>query len=173
MPNPERNTAQNAPDDMSTTPDHWFAVGRHLVEEERFAEALPAFEKALGAVADEPRYLSFYGLCLTKTRRDPVKGKTLCEAAVRKEFYRTELLANLATVLLAQGNRKRAVGILHRGLRLDRENRQLNQLLQQVGLRKTPILPFFERNHLLNRLAGKLRHSLFGPRDAVPAGRAA
>jgi Flp pilus assembly protein TadD len=161
--------AANLPDAIPPSPESLFAVGRHLVEKEQFAEALPAFEKALDAVPGEPHYLSFYGLCLVKTRRDPSKGRTLCEAAVRKAFYRTDLLANLATVFLATGDRKRAVDVLRRGLRLDRKDRRLNQLLRQMGFRQSPVVPFLKRSHPLNRLAGRLRHTLFGSRETEAA----
>jgi len=146
--------------DKTQDPEQLFAAGRYLLELKRNSEALTAFRSALEQRPGDPLYSSFYGLCLVKTGRDPAEGRRLCERAVQEAFYRPELFANLGAVFLAQGDRRRAERALRKGLALDRDNRALISLLEEIGIRKRPLFPFLKRRNLLNRLTGKVRHAL-------------
>ena len=37
-------------------------------------------------------------------------------------------------------------------------------MMEELGLRRVPVLPMLDRNHLANILLGKVRHRLLGPK---------
>jgi hypothetical protein len=43
---------------------------------------------------------------------------------------------------------------------MDRGHKGLRALLQHMGARRKPVIPFLSRNHLVNRFLGRIRHDL-------------
>lgn len=99
-----------------------------------------------------------YGIALRQKRIR--EGIRLCRHAVKSEFYQPENYLNLARTYLLAGQRKRAYEAVARGLQMDKGHRGLRRLLQQMGARKRPVIPFLSRNNLLNRILGKIRHDM-------------
>jgi len=143
-------------------PEQLFAAGQYLLQRDRTSDALAAFKAALEQRPGDPLYASYYGLCLVKTGRAPEEGRRLCERAAEQAFYRPELFANLGAALVALGDRRRAERALRKGLALDRENRALRALLDEIGVRRRPLFPFLGRRNPLNRITGRVRHALRG-----------
>jgi tetratricopeptide (TPR) repeat protein len=141
-------------------PEEFFRAGVFLLKRDKAREALIAFKHALQMKGAEPRYKSYFGVSLALSEGKVKEALLFCESAVEKEFYRAELFLNLARVYLMAGNRRKAHAVLRKGLAIDRDSRDIRQELDKMGIRKPPVLPFLDRRHPLNKLAGKVLHRL-------------
>ncbi len=97
-----------------------------------------------------------YGIAKFKNRRR--EGLALCEHAVKMEFFQPDNQLNLARTLLLNGDRKRAMQAVERGLKIDSDHRALLELKQEMGSRRPPVFGFLGRDNFLNVLVGRLRH---------------
>lgn len=107
-------------------------------------------------------FYSYLGYGVARFDRRYREGLRLCRHAVKKEFYHPENYLNLARTHLLTGDRRRAMRAIADGLRIDPENRDLREYEGELGVRRQPVFPFLGRDNVLNRLLGKLRHSLSG-----------
>jgi len=137
-----------------------FKAGLFLLKRDKVKEALSAFRRALNIKNKEPKYMSYTGLCLALAEGKMRDAVTLCEKAVSMEFYRSELFLNLGRVYIAMGNRKKAHLAFRKGMALDRDNRSLRVELEKMGFRKPPVFPFLDRQHPINKVAGKVLYRL-------------
>lgn len=103
-------------------------------------------------------FYSYLGYGVARYDRQVREGLTLCEHAVKREFYQPENYLNLARTYLLAGNRRKAIDAVLAGRRIDRAHRGLAQLHRELGLRRRPVLSFLSRTHPLNRLLGRMRH---------------
>jgi len=87
-------------------------------------------------------------------------GIQSCLGAVKQAFYVAELYFVLSVALLRAGHRAKAYTVVKRGLRIDPDNKPLKQLLNEMGQRKRPMLPFLARSHPANRFLGLMRSKL-------------
>ena len=99
-----------------------------------------------------------YGLARTQGRID--EGLRLCHHAVKAEFYQPENYLNLARTHLLAKNRRAAVRALADGLKIDPNSTGLLTLKRELGVRRSPVLPFLSRTNPLNVFLGSLRHKL-------------
>ncbi len=137
------------------------------VRTDNYGDALGVLERHLPALSagnqDEKVFaasaLSYYGLCLAKVRRRYSEGAKYCRLSLRVHPREAEHYANLARVYLEANNRREAVDALERGLRYDRENRELNQILDGIGRRQPPVIRFLPRNNFLNVWLGRKRRA--------------
>lgn len=106
------------------------------------------------------RYYSYLGVCLAGFEGKYNEGLKLCQKAIDVEFFQAENYANLAETYLMLGSRKPALRAIRDGLRVDRRHPKLLELRQEFGVRKRPILPFLSRDHGVNQMLGRMRHSL-------------
>jgi Flp pilus assembly protein TadD len=137
-----------------------YKAGLFLLKREKVREALVAFKRALSIKDTEARYMSYTGYCLAVSEGKTKEAVMLCEKAAEKEFYRPELLLNLGRVYLLAGNRRKAHMAFRKGMTLDRENNELKSDLELMGVRKSPVIPFLDRKHPINKLAGKVLYRL-------------
>ena len=121
------------------------ALLAHVAESEQAPELPPAFYSWLG-----------YGIARYRGRYR--EGLSLCEYAVKVGVCEAEGYLNLARTLLLVRKRRQALGVLNRGIALAPEDTGLLRLRVDMGVRRAPVLPFFSRTNLLNRLLGRLRH---------------
>ena len=103
---------------------------------------------------------SWYGLALGLSRNRYHEAHDLCQSAVRQEFFNPELYLNVARLNLAFGFRAESLRYLRRARMIDPGNQSIQLLLEQLGPRSAPVLPFLPRRHLLNRWLGTARHAL-------------
>jgi tetratricopeptide (TPR) repeat protein len=155
-----------------------FRRGLEAIHRKAFLEALAYFESAVRLARRQSgesvpmRYLSYYGLCLAVCSDRFEEARALCETAVRGEFYNPDLYWNLGRVCLRSGNRHQAFDSFVRGLRLNPRHAGLIGEIRRLGLRRKPIVRFFPRSHLLNRILGRLRGRLApaaAPRSRPPS----
>jgi tetratricopeptide (TPR) repeat protein len=143
--------------DSSFTADEHFRRGIEALSNDDHAVALEHFRAAQKVDPSSARYRSYFGLCLGIAERRFDQALELCRAAAKEEFFNPDLYRNLASVHLAFGFKAEAIRYLRRGLMIDPANQEIGQDLQRLGVRRSPVLTFLPRRHLLNRWIGVLR----------------
>jgi predicted Zn-dependent protease len=146
--------------------EHSFNQGMEALARGEAVKALAMFEAAIRldrkfrgtAARPQPRYLSFYGLCLGLESHRWKEAVDLCKEAVQAESYNPDLHLNLGRVLVAAGRRKEGWEALQRGVEVDEAHQGLRRALAAMGTRRRPAVPFLARGHAINRVLGKMAH---------------
>jgi Tfp pilus assembly protein PilF len=109
---------------------------------------------------DDPRVEAFLGAsrALASGRLRP--GMEACVRALKRAFYIPDIYCALGLLLIRGGNRAKAHAVYQRGLRIDPNHPVLNARVQEMGVRRRPLLRFLSRSHPANRLVGMLRTRL-------------
>jgi len=110
--------------------------------------------------------LSYYGLCLALHRGRIKEAAEFCWLGVEKDHYNPDVYHNMARVWMAGRSRRKAVEALEKGLALDPKHPGLKRLRQEMGSRKSPVLPFLHRDNPLNISLGRMRSKM---REKPPA----
>ncbi len=139
---------------MTQEPEKDFRKGKLYLGRSDMDKATRSFEKAYKSDRESPKYMSYYGMCAALRWGQVGLGLELCTRAVKKEFYKTDYYVNLARVYMAADNKKGSISVIKKGLRQDPENDTLHELLVELGVRKRPVIPFFKRSNILNRILG-------------------
>jgi Flp pilus assembly protein TadD len=135
-----------------------FKQGIKLLRNGHSADALECLRHAAELEQQNPYYLSFLGVAVARAQRKWAAAVEFCEAALSSKRSEAQLYLNLAEVYLAAGRRDDAVAVLDKGLIYLRADGRIRGARAKLGRRCSPILPFLEREHFLNRSLGKLRH---------------
>jgi hypothetical protein len=106
------------------------------------------------------RLYSYLGYGIAREERRVQEGLRLCQHAIKIEFYQSENYLNLAKTLLLADRKGAAVRAVRDGLAIDQKNRELLTLRRDLGVRKSPVLPFLSRSNPFNVLLGRLRFNL-------------
>lgn len=109
------------------------------------------------------RFYSYLGYGIARYERRVREGLALCEHAVKREFYQPDNYLNLARTYLLANQRRKAIDAVIAGRQVDRRHRGLARLHRELGIRRPAVLPFLDREHLINRLLGRLRHDWNSP----------
>jgi len=139
-----------------------FSRGLDALAEGKKLEALAFFEASIKLeestpnVARRVRYTSYYGYCLALALGRTRDGLSICRRAAASEFFSPEILLNLARVHLLMSQRREAWDVLMKGLSLDPDHEGLRGELRRMGIRRRPAIPFLERRHPLNKVAGRM-----------------
>lgn len=144
--------------DPNQDPAKIFRAGLQLLQSDNVRDALVAFENAHYLEPGEPIYMSYLGLVRVLLRKDVNAAITLCEKAAEENLYHPEIYHNLGRVYLMRGERKKALDVLHQGLRIDEQNEAIQSELRRMGTRRKPPIPFLDRSHPLNHVLGKFLH---------------
>ncbi|QWV94045.1 tetratricopeptide repeat protein [Geomonas oryzisoli] len=144
-------------DDMET--EELVRLGSEALEARKFAAAHRYLHAALQR-RRSPEHLSLYALALAQHTGNIRTALALCQEAVKQEPKNSNHFLRLGTIYLSAGRKKEAIRALHLGLRVGR-NPAITRLLQTLGHREKPVLPFLARGNPLNKYLGKLRSSLF------------
>ena len=135
-----------------------FRRGAQALQAKRYAESYRFLQAALEKERS-PEHLSQYGVALAHHTGEIRTGIALCQEAVKAEPKNAEHFLRLGTVYLIGGRRKEAIRIFHLGLRVGRHP-GIMKMLQALGHRAEPTLPFLSRSNPLNKYLGKIRVSL-------------
>ncbi len=146
-----------------------------LTLDEKYEEALPLFLMYIpllsSGVDEDARALaavsSHCGLCLAMVKHRYAEALEYCNISLKRDIMNPEHHANAALVYLERDDRKNAVKYLHEGLRLQSNHRRINEILDDIGRRRKPVLKFLKREHPINVLLGKMR----GPSNPKRRGR--
>jgi len=135
-----------------------FKQGIELLQNGYSTKALECFRYAAELKQQNPYYLSFLGVSIARAQGKWAAAVELCKTAISLRRNEAQLYLNLAEVYVSAGRRDYAIETLDSGLTYCRADKRIEQRRAKLGRRCSPILPFLERSHLLNRSLGKLRH---------------
>lgn len=113
-----------------------------------------------GVTRPQMRYLSYYGLSRAQAHGATAQTIQACETAARRDFFSPELLLNLGRVYLLAGKTTKAMASFQRGLDLSPNHKGLLAEFSKLDRREAPPLTIVARSNPLNKMLGKLRHSL-------------
>jgi Flp pilus assembly protein TadD len=139
-----------------------FKQGIKLLRNGQSAEAIEYLQHAAELEQQNPYYLSFLGVSVARAQRKWAPAAKFCETALSLRRNEAQFYLNLAEVYVSAGRRDDAVEVLDRGLIYFKADARLRRARAKLGTRSTPVLPFLERGHFLNRSLGKLRHHVLG-----------
>ena len=114
-----------------------------------------------------PYYLSFLGLAIARAKKGGAAAAKLCETALEAKKNELQFHLNLAEVYASMGRREDAVAALDQARETFGANARLAMARLKVGKRRSPMIPFLDRSHLLNKNLGKLRHGISKKFSAV------
>jgi tetratricopeptide (TPR) repeat protein len=137
-----------------------FREGIELLKNEYPARALVKLQRAFDSDKRNAYYISFLGLAIARAQRKWDQASDLCEMAVQLKPKEIQFHLNLGEVYALAGRRARALDRLDRALALFGNDARLKQARSKVENRRNPVLPFFGREHFLNRELGRLRHRI-------------
>jgi Flp pilus assembly protein TadD len=137
-----------------------FREGVELLKNEYPEKALVRLRRAFEKDRHNPYYISFLGLSIARAEQKWDQAMELCETAIQLKRSEIQLHMNLIEVYALAGWREKALNKLDAALRLFGNDARLKRARSKVVQRRAPVLPFFGRNHFLNRKLGKLRHRM-------------
>ena len=156
----KQNLIEAQPEAGASDPEKLFKDAIFFLKRNEPNMAACGLKRALQLRPHDPRYLSYLGVCLAMIDKQATEAAILCEEAAEEVCCDALLYCNLGKVHLLLGNRRRAYDAFRRGLACDRDNKPILRELRAMGARKKVFFSFLGRGHLLNRLAGRLRHLL-------------
>jgi tetratricopeptide (TPR) repeat protein len=139
-----------------------FKHGVRMLRDERPSIALEHFRRAVDIEKNNPYYLSFVGVSLARAERRWAPALELCETALTMKRNDAQLYLNLAEVYSSAGRREDALITLERGLISLGHHAGIQRARLKLGQRRAPALPFLDRQNVLNRHLGLLRHRILG-----------
>lgn len=116
--------------------------------------ALAFLERAL-KLHDNPSWHSYLGYCIAKERGQVKKGIDLCNASLRHEPGNAVHHLNLAKVHLVAKQKSESLDALRQGMAAG-GSPEIAELLERLGTRKPPVIPFISRDNFLNKYLGML-----------------
>jgi len=137
-----------------------FREAVELLKNEYPEKALVKLRRAFESDKRNPYYISFLGLAIARAEQNWSQALELCETAVQINRKEIQFHMNLVEVYALAGWREKALHKLDSALRLFGDDARLKRARAKVVERRSPVLPFFGRNHFLNRELGKLRHRM-------------
>jgi tetratricopeptide (TPR) repeat protein len=137
-----------------------FKKGVELLKNEYPKKVLLRLRHAYESDMHNAYYSSFLGLAIARAQRKWDQASRLCEIAVQLKPNETQFHLNLGEVYASAGLREKALDKLDYALGLFGDDIRLKLARNRVEKRCTPLLPFFGREHFLNRELGKLRHRI-------------
>ncbi|MBZ5545021.1 MAG: hypothetical protein LAO07_15295, partial [Acidobacteriia bacterium] len=135
-----------------------FKEGLALLRNNYARKAMPYFTRALEVEKANPFYLSYLGVAMAAAERKWDEAEELCTQALKKRRTQPELYLNLADVYRLAGRRQEQIETLFDGLLMTKRDPRIAETLRRYGFRRPPVIPFLDRNSLLNRELGKLRY---------------
>jgi tetratricopeptide (TPR) repeat protein len=143
-----------------------FREGVELLRNSYPQKALPRLQNAFESDKHNAYYISFLGLAIARAQRKWDKASELCESAIRLRRTEVQFHLNLAEVYALAGLREKALDKLDGALQSFGNDARLKQARSRVEKRRGLLLPFFGRDHFLNREFGKLRHRILKSRNS-------
>jgi tetratricopeptide (TPR) repeat protein len=131
-----------------------------MLRDARPHNALAHFRNAVDLEKNNPYYISFVGVSLARAERNWKAALELCELALTMKRNEAQLFLNLAEVYTSAGRREEALITLDRALASLGPQARIQQARLKLGRRRSPALPFLDRQNFLNRHLGNLRHRL-------------
>jgi Flp pilus assembly protein TadD len=138
-----------------------FKQGMRLLRDGKPMDALIQFQSASGMEKQNPYYMSFVGVALVRAERNPKtwpEAARLCETALSLKRNEVQLHLNLAEVYVSTERKEEAVAVLNRATASFGRHAGVRRALRRLGDRRPPVLSFLDRQNVLNKHLGMLRH---------------
>jgi predicted Zn-dependent protease len=135
-----------------------FRVGLARLRDGDAIAAIELLRQAAKRDPENPYYLSYFGLGLGHAEGMWGEAERLCHRAVCRGRRQAQLYLNLAEVYIASGRRQAASDTLALGLRYMPHDARLQDEFSRLIVRRSQVLSFLPRTHLVNRTLGRLRH---------------
>ena len=132
-------------------------AGDYKAAEQAFKTTLNSVHQHIG-LANDGQYnkvLSYYGLAQVLNANE--QGLFLCREAASNETLNGDVFLNLACAELESENRKRALDVIQHGIKIYPRHSKLKRACARIECRKKDCLGFLPREHILNRILGRLR----------------
>ncbi|MBI4684690.1 MAG: tetratricopeptide repeat protein [Nitrospirae bacterium] len=134
------------------TADELFEKGLALLKADDPLGALSCFEKAYN-IKKTPQIQSYLAYCIAAERGKITEAIAMCHDSLEREPDNPLHYLNLGRIYLKADRKTEALEVLRRGLSHG-DNQEIKQILEILGKRKKPIIPFLPRNHFLNKYIG-------------------
>ena len=138
-----------------------FKEGVKLLKNDYPQKALVKLQIAFESDKHNPYYISFLGVSIARAQQKWAQASELCERAIQLNPKEIQFHLNLAEVYALADLREMSLHKLDYALGLFGDDPRLKRARSKVEKRRTPVLPFFGREHFLNRELGKLRHRIW------------
>ncbi len=135
-----------------------FKQGVRMLRDRHPDNALVHFRKAADLEKNNPYYMSFVGVSLARAERKWTPALKLCEMALGMKRNDAQLYLNLAEVYMSAGRREESLMTLDRAMASVGRDPRIQRARRKLGSRRAPVLPFLDRQSILNRQLGILRH---------------
>ena len=135
-----------------------FNLGMESMKKGDIRAALDYLEQAV-IQERAPLICSNLAVCLAKEKRDFKRAVSLCNEAIKNDPKNPVHFLNLGRVHLLANQKKDAIRILNMGLRYG-ENREIIAELNKFGRRRSPFIPFLDRDNPINKFLGKLTYKI-------------
>ena len=109
--------------------------------------------------AESPEMMSLMGYSLAREAGQFQKGIELCHKAITLNPHNCEHYLYLGRIYVLAKKREQAIKAFHLGLKIRKDARFLEEI-RQLGSRKSPPFSSLPRGHVVNRMTGKILHSL-------------
>ena len=137
-----------------------FKQGVRMLRDGQPSDALVHFRAAAVMEEQNPYYMSFVGVALARAEKKWTPALKFCETALSMKRNEAQLHLNLAEVYMSAGQRGEALRTLDRALASLGRDARIQRARGKLGSRRSPVLPFFNRQNILNRHLGILRHQI-------------
>jgi len=166
-PKPDEAALSASEDEMSSA--GYLRGARALLAKGYKREAYELLQPAVVKYPEDPFILSYVGYLAALLEGKYRNGIEHCKQAVVlfekmvlhseervEERLKAVLYLNLGRAYFAGGKKKDAFETLQKGLRFDKQNKDLNAELERLGIRKYVPLSFLDRSNPINELVGRL-----------------
>jgi Flp pilus assembly protein TadD len=144
-----------------------FKQGVRMLRDGHPSNALAHFRAAADLEKHNPYYMSFVGVSLARAEMKWTAALKLCETALSMKRNEPQLYLNLAEVYMSAGRREEALLTLERALASLGRDSRIQRARRRLGSRRSPVLPFLDRQNILNRHLGTLRHLILAWADGL------
>ena len=108
---------------------------------------------------ESPEMLSLMGYSLAREARQYHKGIELCLKAIVLNPHNCDHYLNLGRIYLLAKKKDLAIKAFRKGLKIRKDARILDEI-RLLGLRRSPPFASLSRNHVVNRVTGKILRAL-------------
>jgi len=100
-----------------------------------------------------PEVLAWYGYCLAKDKKSYGQAMELCKEALATSPENPDLYLAVGRIYLLAGKKRSAISAFNKGLKMGRNDAIIKQL-HQIGLRRSPVFSFMDRDSSINVYTG-------------------
>jgi predicted Zn-dependent protease len=135
-----------------------------FLEDGKVEMAEACLRSGLGRVPDHPECTAYLGVCIAAGQRKFVTAEKLVKEILATRPYDPTAWYALGRINLLGGRRHHAFANFAKARSVSRQDSQVEQLIAEMDPRRSPVIGFLSRDHVLNVLLGRLR-ARFTSRD--------